>query len=68
MIPFISPRTLFDSLSEAQTPAPAIGAEKEDSRIYATYADILRKDTPNSAAVFDGMAERAEDAPLIVRV
>ncbi len=35
--------------------ALAISSEEEDSRVYATYADRLREDYPQSAAVFDGM-------------
>jgi len=50
-------RRNFDDLSEQQILALAISAEEEDGRIYATYAAGLRADYPDSAAVFDEMAE-----------
>lgn len=50
-------RRSFDSLSEQEILALAISAEEDDARIYAAYADGLRDDFPDSAAVFDGMAE-----------
>ncbi|MGX1785795.1 iron exporter MbfA [Bosea sp. NPDC055332] len=49
-------RRRFDSLSEREILALAIASEEEDGRIYAVYAERLRKDYPASAAVFDGMA------------
>ncbi len=55
MIPGFSTRRPFSQLTEQQILALAIGAEEEDGRIYATYAEALRKDYPNSAAVFDAM-------------
>jgi erythrin-vacuolar iron transport family protein len=51
----------FADLSEREVLALAISAEEEDSQIYSTYAAKLRADFPDSAAVFDGMAEE-EDA------
>jgi rubrerythrin len=50
----------FDSLSEREILALAISLEEEDERIYADFAEGLRKDFPASAAVFDGM--RAEES------
>ncbi|RWX76694.1 rubrerythrin family protein [Neorhizobium lilium] len=47
----------FDSLSEAEILALAIGAEEEDARIYLAYADGLRAQYPASAKVFEDMAE-----------
>ena len=47
----------FDSLSEREILALAISLEEEDERIYADFADGLRKDFPASAAVFDGVRE-----------
>jgi rubrerythrin len=54
---FISPRRSFDTLSEQEILALAIGAEEEDSRIYLAYADNLRGRYPASAKVFEDMAE-----------
>jgi rubrerythrin len=45
----------FNSLSEREILALAISLEEEDERIYADFAEGLRKDFPASAAVFDGM-------------
>jgi rubrerythrin len=47
----------FDSLSEREILALAISLEEEDERIYADFADGLRKDFPASAAIFDGMRQ-----------
>jgi len=47
----------FTSLSAAEILSLAIGAEEEDGRIYAAYADKIRKDYPASAKIFDGMAK-----------
>jgi len=47
----------FDSLNEREILALAISLEEEDERIYAEYAEGLRKTFPASAAVFDGMRE-----------
>ncbi|MCF6327791.1 MAG: rubrerythrin family protein [Devosiaceae bacterium] len=46
----------FTSLNAAEILSLAIGAEEEDGRIYAAYADKIRKDYPASAKIFDGMA------------
>src|SRR5579863_468962 len=45
----------FNSLSEREILALAISLEEEDERVYADFAEGLRKDFPASAAVFDGM-------------
>jgi len=45
----------FDALSEQEILALAISLEEEDERVYADYAEGLRKDFPATAAVFDGM-------------
>lgn len=47
----------FDSLSEREVLALAISLEEEDERVYSDYAEILRKDFPASAAIFDAMGE-----------
>jgi rubrerythrin len=46
----------FDELDERQILALAIGAEEEDGRIYADFAEGLRADYPASAKVFTEMA------------
>ncbi|HEY1942212.1 MAG TPA: ferritin family protein [Roseiarcus sp.] len=46
----------FDDLSEREILALAIGAEEEDGRIYADFADGLRDSYPSSARVFEEMA------------
>jgi rubrerythrin len=46
----------FDELSEREIIALAIGAEEEDGRIYADFAEGLRNDYPGSAKVFTEMA------------
>lgn len=56
MIPGIASRRRFGELSEAEVLALAISSEEDDARIYATYADQLRKDFPASAKVFNSMA------------
>jgi rubrerythrin len=50
-------RRRFSDLSEREVLALAISSEEDDARIYASYAEELRKDYPASAAVFDEMAE-----------
>jgi len=47
----------FESLSEREILALAISLEEEDERVYADFADGLRKDFPASAEVFDGMRD-----------
>lgn len=47
----------FRSLTEQEILALAISSEEDDSRIYRAYADGLRDAFPDSAALFDAMAE-----------
>ncbi|NKI58942.1 rubrerythrin family protein [Labrenzia sp. PO1] len=47
----------FSSLSEQEILALAISSEEDDARIYKAYADGLRDQYPQSAKVFDDMAE-----------
>ncbi len=54
---FWSSKRSFDSLSEQEILALAIGAEEEDARIYLAYADMLRDNYPASAKIFEEMAE-----------
>jgi rubrerythrin len=60
MIPGISSRRRFNDLSEQEILALAISSEEDDARIYRSYAEMLRADYPDTAAIFDGMA-REED-------
>lgn len=53
-------RRAFDSLSEQEILALAISSEEDDARIYRSYADGLRETFPQSAKVFDGMAEEED--------
>ncbi|QGX99822.1 rubrerythrin family protein [Roseovarius faecimaris] len=60
MIPGVSSRRRFSDLSEQEILALAISSEEDDARIYRSYAEMLRTDFPDSAAVFDGMAEEED--------
>lgn len=51
----------FSSLSEQEILALAISSEEDDARIYAAYADGLREQFPQSAKVFDEMAEEENE-------
>lgn len=61
MIPGISTRRRFRDLSEQEILALAISAEEDDGRIYRSYAERLRADYPDTARVFDGMAEEEDE-------
>ena len=54
---FSGGRRDFDSLSEQEILALAISSEEDDGRIYRAYADGLRNDFPDSAKIFEEMAE-----------
>lgn len=60
MIPGFSTRRRFSDLSEQEVLALAISSEEDDARIYRTYAERLRSDYPDSAAIFEGMAEEED--------
>ncbi|QDP22416.1 iron exporter MbfA [Bradyrhizobium cosmicum] len=47
----------FADLTEREVLAVAISSEEEDSRIYTTFAEDLRERYPDSAKVFEQMAE-----------
>ncbi len=47
----------FNDLSERELLALAIGAEEEDGRIYADFAEGLRENYPSTATIFAQMAE-----------
>jgi len=57
MIPGLTSRRRFSDLTEQEVLALAISSEEDDARIYETYAERLRAEFPNSAALFDEMAE-----------
>ncbi len=56
MIPGFRDRKRFSDLSESEILALAISSEEEDSRVYATYAERLRPQYPQSAQIFEAMA------------
>jgi len=59
----------FDSLSEREILALAVSLEEEDERIYADYAERLRKDFPGTAEMFDEMgAEEAEHRRRLIEL
>ena len=47
----------FADLTEREVLAVAISSEEEDSRIYMTFAEDLAERYPDSAKVFEEMAE-----------
>jgi rubrerythrin len=51
----------LDQLSEREILALAIGAEEEDGRIYADFAERLRDDYPESAKIFLDMSAEEND-------
>ncbi|SDG65348.1 iron exporter MbfA [Sulfitobacter delicatus] len=54
-------RKRFKDLSEQEVLALAISSEEDDAQIYRDYAERLRADYPDSAAVFDGMAAEEDE-------
>jgi len=60
MIPGLTTRRRFSDLSEQEILALAISSEEDDGRIYRSYAEVLRADYPDTAKVFDGMAEEED--------
>ncbi|MGL4487873.1 MAG: ferritin family protein, partial [Rhizobiaceae bacterium] len=59
---FFSPsKRAFDDLTEQEVLALAISSEEDDARIYLGYADGLRADYPQSALVFEEMAEEEHE-------
>jgi len=53
-------RRPFESLSEQEILALAISSEEDDGRIYRAYADGLVESFPQSAKVFEDMAEEED--------
>lgn len=60
MIPGVASRRRFKDLSEQEILALAISSEEDDARIYRSYAERLRVDFPDSAKIFDAMAEEED--------
>jgi len=54
-------RKRFRDLNEQEVLALAISSEEDDARIYRGYAERLRAEYPDSAAVFDGMADEENE-------
>ena len=61
MIPGFTNRRRFSDLTDQEVLALAISSEEDDARIYETYAERLRAEFPNSAKLFDEMAEEEHD-------
>ncbi|WP_425100874.1 iron exporter MbfA [Tropicibacter sp. S64] len=57
---FLTSRRQFRDLTEQEVLALAISSEEDDARIYRSYAERLRTDFPDTAAVFDGMAHEED--------
>src|ERR1700694_3729260 len=53
----------FSDLTEREVLAVAISAEEEDSRIYMTFAEDLAERYPESAKIFEEMAEEKKGHP-----
>ncbi|WP_027062092.1 iron exporter MbfA [Mesorhizobium loti] len=53
-------RRPFETLSEQEILALAISSEEDDGRIYRAYADGLAESFPQSAKVFEEMAEEED--------
>lgn len=53
-------RKRFRDLTEQEILALAISSEEDDARIYRGYAETLRQEYPDSAHVFDGMAQEED--------
>jgi rubrerythrin len=61
MIPGVAHRRQFKNLSEQEVLALAISSEEDDARIYRWYAQRLRADFPQSARVFEEMANEEDE-------
>ena len=53
----------FSDLKEQEVLALAISNEDEDSRIYRSFADGLRASYPDTAEMYDKMAQGGDRAP-----
>ena len=63
---FSGPKRAFDSLNEQEILGLAISAEEDDARIYLAYADKLREAYPQSAKVFEDMAEGLQGVDVVM--
>jgi rubrerythrin len=54
-------RLRFSELSEQEILALAISSEEDDARIYRGYAEQLRAEYPQSAAIFEDMAVEEDE-------
>jgi len=61
MIPGVAHRRQFRNLSEQEVLALAISSEEDDGRIYRWYAQRLRADFPQSALIFEEMANEEDE-------
>ncbi len=61
MLPALLSRRGFTDLSEQEIIALAISSEEDDGRIYRSYAERLRAEYPDSAKMFDGMADEEDE-------
>ena len=57
---FLTQRRRFNELSEQEILALAISSEEDDAQIYRGYAERLRAEYPDTARIFDGMAEEED--------
>ena len=57
---FLTQRRRFSDLTEQEILALAISSEEDDARIYRSYGESLRAEFPDTASVFDGMAEEED--------
>jgi rubrerythrin len=51
----------FKDLNEQEVLALAVSSEEEDGRIYADFAEHLRENYPDTAGLFDDMAEEENE-------
>ena len=61
MLPAFLSRRRFSDLSEQEIIALAISSEEDAGRIYRSYAERLRAEFPDSAKMFDGMADEEDE-------
>ena len=61
MIAGLTSRRRFSDLTEQEILALAISSEEDDAQIYRGYAERLRRDYPDTARMFEGMAAEEDD-------
>ncbi|MBY6159243.1 rubrerythrin family protein [Mameliella alba] len=57
---YMGNRRRFRDLTEQEVLALAISSEEDDARIYRSFAERLRSEFPDTAAIFDGMAQEED--------